>query len=135
MIWNGEFNYWEQYEGETIKFDAATEQLFVNTTNTTYLEVFLVLRTNKSAPFYFPITININQFPTEKFNKKPEFRDPSGYTVHFKLNYFAYTYKIPLNVTEQFDDHNKLAWLNISNRDLGVVKMKYDLETQVARED
>lgn len=100
VIWNSEYNHWENYTGETVKFDYATEQLLVNTTNTTYLEIFLVLRTNKSAPLYFPITVNINQFPTEQFNKKPEFRDPSDYTVDFIMNYFTYTYEIPINVTE-----------------------------------
>lgn len=105
----------------------------MNTTNTTYLEVFLRVRTNASAPFFLPVIVNIVKFPTEKFNKKPEFLVPEDITVNFTLNYFAYTYEIPMNITEQFDDHNKLSWLNISNRDLGFLKIKYDNNTQVPR--
>jgi hypothetical protein len=126
VVFNTRFNKFELYDGGIVTFDNITEQLYVNTTNVTYLELFLVIRTNKSAPFYFPVTVNIVKFPTEKFNIKPEFKDPSGYTFNFTLDYFAYTYEIPLNVTEQFDDHNKLAWLNFSNNDFGIVKIKYD---------
>lgn len=77
-----ELVYWDiwtrkylPYEGETIKFDPITEQLYVNTTNTTYLDVYLALRTNTSKDWYYlPVSVKIVQYPTVKFNKAPLFR-------------------------------------------------------------
>jgi hypothetical protein len=35
------------------------------------------------------------------------------------------------NITEQFDDHDMLAWLNITSSSFGKIQYKYDLETQI----
>ena len=120
------------YTNETVVLDnAKTGQLYINTTNATYVQLFLVVKTNTSAPFYLPLNVRITQYPTEKFNTKPIFMDPDDLTFNFSLNYFTYTYFIQIPISEQWDDHNELAWLNFSNSDLGDLSIKYDRISQV----
>lgn len=59
VYWNKDVSDYRPYLGKTIVFDLASEQLFVNTTNATYLEVFLRIKANVSSPFYLPVIVNI----------------------------------------------------------------------------
>jgi hypothetical protein len=94
-----------------------------------------MIKTKSSAPFYIPLNITIRAFPDYLHNIKPYFLAPDTYTLHFTLDHFRPNYKLKLNVTEQLDDHNRLAWLNFSNNELGVLKIKYDLDAQIPKQE
>lgn len=94
-----------------------------------------MIKTKASKPFYFPLNITIRPWPTKVFNLKPVFQEPNGYTFNFTLDHELPRYVMKLNVTKQFDDHNKKKWLNFTSHNLGDLRVKYDLETQEPKLD
>lgn len=121
--------YKEDYKNITVRYDIESRELYINTTNTTHLDLVILVKTKSSQPYFIPLNITIRAFPSFLFNKAPYFLVPEGYMFNYTLNEELTRYLFLMNVTELFDDHNRIAWLNFSNTHLGELRINYDLET------
>lgn len=74
-----------------------------------------MVKTNLSAPFYIPLFITITKFPDFIFNSPPFFKEPAEVMIHIMVASATDNNVYRLNITEQFDDYNRIDYLNISS--------------------
>jgi len=72
-----------------------------------------------------PLILSVKENPIFKFNAPPWFDDPADQQIDYELNENRSEYHFDFNLTEQFDDNEALAYMNISQQDFGQIRYKY----------
>lgn len=91
--------YKEDYKNITVRYDIENRELYINTTNTTHLDLVILVKTKSSQPYFIPLNITIRAFPNFLFNKAPYFLVPEGYMFNYTLNEELPRYLFLMNVT------------------------------------
>ena len=96
------------------------------------MTAYIRISTTGSAPFYFPVLLNVYNITKSVFNLAPFFtKTPkllvNGIAWHPERN-MIYEYKVKLS--RPVDDHRMMKFMNISSDNFGELRYSYETYSQ-----